>query len=315
MSVHRAISLSRFALTRGFTSRRATGSILHLASTAARPRHFTSSARIQEGAIQTPATGPKVPLTAARNGAPGKNAHAIAITKLPWNTAPSDVQQLLRDAGVNVKKLQFRVERFTFQSDTCAFVELGGKEQVQKAVKALDSLKLGTRTLKVSPLSDTFYWDSGFKKDQRFFFYDTTTPSQAIQGLLEGRRYTIFVENPGWPTKKDADKSVNVQRRELLNKVFEPFNVEAFGGINPVWKTDKRNNMTFLTHVEFATKEDALRAMDALNNTVIEGKRVELRPHTIIAKRAEQIGKVDEGVLTQLQEAGLLTTEPGPASM
>lgn len=213
------------------------------------------------------------------------------------------------------KKFQFRVERFTFQSDTSAFIELGSKEQVQKAIRALNSQQFNGRTLKVTQLSDTFYWDSGFKKDQRFFFYDATTPSQAIQGLLEGRRYRLYVENPGWIAKKDEGKSINAKRREIINKAFEPFNVETLGALNPVWKSDRRGDKTFMTHIEFATKEDAQRAVDALNDTIIEGKRVELRPHTIIAKRAEQIGRVDKSVLAQLQENGLLTTENGPESL
>lgn len=102
MSVSRAISQSRFALSRGFTTRRATGSILHLVSAAAPQRQFSSSARNQEEVVQTPATGPEVPLTATRVAASGNNAHSIAITKLPWNTVPADIEQLLRDAGVDV---------------------------------------------------------------------------------------------------------------------------------------------------------------------------------------------------------------------
>lgn len=81
---------------------------------------------------------------------------------------------------VDSKKLQYRVDRFTFKNDTTAFIELGGKEQVQKAIKALDRRKLNGRVLKVSPLAATAYWESGLKKEHRFFFYDATTPAQAI---------------------------------------------------------------------------------------------------------------------------------------
>ncbi|KAF1926146.1 uncharacterized protein M421DRAFT_423136 [Didymella exigua CBS 183.55] len=315
MSVARVISQSRTALSRGFTTRRAAGSLLHFVSTAAPQLQFSSSARIQEEVVQAPATGREAPLTAICNATPGNNAHSIAVTKMAWNTVPADVEQLLRNAGCPIKKLQMRIERFTFQSDTSAFIELGSKEQVDKAVKALNNQKVNGRTLKVTPMSDTFYWDSGFKKHQRFFYYDATTPSQAIQGVLDGRRYRLYVENPGWVPEVDEAMSVNAKRREVINKAFEPFNVEAIGAVHPVWKKDGRGHKTFVTHIEFSTKEDAQRAVDALNDTVVEGKLVELKPFTVIGKRAEHIGRVDKGVLAQLQEAGLLTSEGDPDAM
>lgn len=99
MSVPRAIFQSRAVLFRSFASQRATGLILRLTSTATPQRQFTSSARIQEEVVQTPATGPEVPLTATRDGAAG---NGIAITKLNRDATPDQIQQLLRDAGVDM---------------------------------------------------------------------------------------------------------------------------------------------------------------------------------------------------------------------
>lgn len=212
------------------------------------------------------------------------------------------------------KKLQFRVDRFTFQCDTAAFIELGSQEQVQKAIKSLDGTTFNGRTLRVSQVADTFYWDSGFKKEHRFFFYDAATSTRAIQGLLDGRRYVLYVENPGWVHPIDG-KSIAASRRDIVETAFQPFNVEVFGSMNSVWKVDKRSSSTFLTYIDFATKQDALRAVDALNGTIIKGKRVELRPYTIVEKRAEQMGKVDRGVLAKLQDAGLLPTKIRPVSV
>lgn len=146
---------------------------------------------------------------------------------------------------------------------------------------------------------------------QRFFLYGETAASEAIRPLLEGRRYTFHVEKPGWIFNKVADKTMNDQRQEVLDRALEPFNVEARGDMNKIF-IHKGASMWFLTCVDFATKEDAQRAVDALHNSVIQGKRVELRPFSVFtAKRVEQIGKVDKGVLAQLQEAGLLKTEIG----
>lgn len=185
---------------------------------------------------------------------------------------------------------------------------------MQKAITALDGLKLGKqpKPLKVFPLADTFVWTPENKKKQRYFLYDTAAPSQAIQALLEGRRYTIFVANPGWTINNGKVESINSQKQEILERAFETFNVEAFGVIHPIWKIDRRSDMTFVTYVDFATKEDAQRAVDALNNKIVEGKRLELRLYSSVhPKRAEQIGRVDKGVLAQLQEAGLVNADTG----
>jgi hypothetical protein len=99
MSISRAIVQSRFALSKAFASSRATSSLLRPTSTAAPQRQFTSSAWFQEEVIQTPATGSEVPLTATRDEA---TVNGVAITKLNRNTSPAEIQQLLRDAGVEV---------------------------------------------------------------------------------------------------------------------------------------------------------------------------------------------------------------------
>ena len=99
MSVSRAVLQSRFALSRAFASSRATSSILRLTSTAAPQRQFTLSARFQGEVIQTPATGPEAPLTATRDEGV---RNGIVITKLSRHTTPNEIQQLLRDAGVEV---------------------------------------------------------------------------------------------------------------------------------------------------------------------------------------------------------------------
>lgn len=102
MSVPRAIVQSRFALSRGFASRRATGSILRLARAAAPQRQFTSGPRAQEEAAQMPATGPEVPLAATRSGVAKDTAHGIAITRLQRETAPADIHRLLDGIGVDM---------------------------------------------------------------------------------------------------------------------------------------------------------------------------------------------------------------------
>ncbi|KAF9693674.1 hypothetical protein EKO04_008418 [Ascochyta lentis] len=305
MSAPRVIAQGRFVLSRGFTTSRAAGSIFRVVSTTLPQRQFSSNVRFQQETIQTPATGPEVPLTATRSVSPGNNARSIAITKLPKRVVKNDVEKLLRSAGFDVKRIQLRVDRFTFFSDSSCFIELRSEEQAQKAMQTLNGQQLHGTSLVVRPIKESFYWDQGFKKDARFFFHDERTPSQAIQPLLEGRRYALQVENPGWMSQEGSGKSANTTRREIIEKYFKPFGVEVIGALNPIWRHQKKDH-SFLAHIDFASKEGAEQAVEALNDTEIEGKRVYLQLSTVNPSRAKQIGAVDQGVLAQLQESGFI---------
>lgn len=209
--------------------------------------------------------------------------------------------------------MQFRIDRFTFNSDSFAFVELESQEQVQKAIKALDGQKFERRSIGVRPVSEQFYWETGFKKDNRMFVYDKETPSQAIRGLVEGRRYRINVENPGWLATESEGKSHISKRRDILKKHLSPFGLEAIGAINPPWKQDRRTDSTFLTFVDFETEDGARRAVEALNDQAIEGRKVQLKPVDVLPKLVAQMGKVDKSLLAQLQQHGLLASQEASA--
>ncbi|KAJ4344952.1 hypothetical protein N0V95_006065 [Ascochyta clinopodiicola] len=304
MSVPKVIAQGRSVLSGGFTASRATSSIRCAVSTTLRQRQFSSSVRYHAETIQKPATGSQVPLT-TRNVTSGINARSIAITKLSKRVVKTDIERLLRNARVDVKRIQLRFDRFTFHCDSSCFIELSTEEQAQKAAKALNGLHLHGVSLVVRPVKEDFYWDQGFKKDSRYFYHDGRTPSQAIQPLLQGRRYALHVENPGWVNQQGSGKSVNTVRREIVEKYFGPFGVEVIGALSPTWARAK-NDSQILTHIDFESKEGAEQAVEALNDTVIEGKRVYLRRGTVNPSSAKQIGDVDQGVLSQLQESGFI---------
>ncbi|KAF1358790.1 hypothetical protein EJ07DRAFT_123045, partial [Lizonia empirigonia] len=234
------------------------------------------------------------------------NAHSIAITKLPKRIVKAEIGQLLHSVGVDVKRIQLRVDRFTFFSDSSCFIELGSAEQRTKAIKALNGKTLQGTSVVVRPVKDDFHWDQGFRKDCAYFFLDKQTTSQAIQPLLQGRRYALQVENPGWLSQEGSGKSHNITRREIIQKHIGPFGIEVVGSLNPVWRIQKKDK-TFLAHIDFESKEGAEKAVEALDGTEIEGKRVYLLPCTVNSTRAKQIGDVDQGVLAQLQESGLIS--------
>lgn len=199
----------------------------------------------------------------------------------------------------------FRIDRFTFGNDSNAFVELASEEQAKKAVEALNGQQMQKRTLKVLPMSSTFTWDSGFKEENRMFFYDKDTAVRAVQSIIDGRRCTLYVENPGWKAEKGERFSTQGKRREVVKRTLEPFGLEAIGGITTIWNHDKRKSMSVLTSIDFESKEGAERAMKALDNQVVEGKRVQLKPYVLSQVRAEQISRVDKSVLAHLQQNGV----------
>ncbi len=201
--------------------------------------------------------------------------------------------------------MQFRIDRFTFRSGTNAFVELGSEEQVQKAVKTLNGQQLENRTFVVRPLTQDFVWETGFKKENRMFIYDAETPSQAIQGLLDGRRYRLYVDRPGWQVERNGGKSVNAQRREITRELLGPFGVETIGGLNPTRNKGRWKAPMFVTYVEFTSKDSAEQAVEALDGQVFKGLKVYLRRHTVTPQQAEQFGKVDMSLIAQLQQQGI----------
>lgn len=136
------------------------------------------------------------------------------------------------------------------------------------------------------------------------FFQDENTPSQAIKGLLEGRRYLLQVEKPGW----GSGKNIIAQRRDIVHKTLAPFGFETIGSILPPTKTRRRQRELWpLVQVDFETKEGGEKAVEALNDQSIEGKQVRLvKQEFIHPSTAERIGRMDKKILEQLQQGGLI---------
>lgn len=102
MAAPRVISQGRHLLARGLTTQRATGAAFRIFNTSGPARQFSSSFCAREDIIQTPSTGTEVPLTSTQPTSAAENARSIAILRLDFKTAPADVEQLLRKAGVDV---------------------------------------------------------------------------------------------------------------------------------------------------------------------------------------------------------------------
>jgi hypothetical protein len=214
--------------------------------------------------------------------------------------------------------MQFPVDRFHFSADGSALVELGCQEQVQKAVMTLNwyIFESGRRRLSVEPLDDTTVWDgTAFGKEKRVFVYNNNAVSESLQRLIEGRRYGFFVENPGWRFDK-SDGPPTHQKRNFLRKTLEPFGVENISQFLP-WRDPTTGTITNgekasnVASVDFITKADAERAVEALNDQVIKGCRVKLKPDVLGPPLAERIAKLDQSLLAHLEQHGVVVDPRG----
>lgn len=215
--------------------------------------------------------------------------------------------------------MEFPVDRFELQAVGYAFVELGSQEQVHKAVMALDWYisENGKRRLSVSPLHETTVWvGTAFKEERRVLVYEKNTVSQSLQRLIEGRRYGFFVENPGWSFDKSDGPLIN-QKRNFLRKTLEPFGVESTSRFLPYWRDPTTGTITkgikasSVASVDFTTKVDAERAVEALNDQIIKGCRVKLKPDVLGPPLAERIDRLDQSLLAHLEHHGVVVDSRG----
>ena len=216
--------------------------------------------------------------------------------------------------------MEFLVDRYHFMAERSALFELGSQEQVKKAVMALHwyTLPNGGRKLSVVPLDDTTVWhDTAFRKESRVIVYHKNAVSQSLQCLIEGRRYVFFVENPGWsfePSESDGPR--NTYKRNILRKTLEPFGVENTSNFLP-WRNPTTGTVAKgvkapnVASVDFITKADAERAVEALNHQIIRGCRVKLKPDVLGPPLAERIAKFDQSLLAHLEQHGVVVDPRG----
>ena len=66
-----------------------------------------------------------------------------------------------------------------------------------------------------------------------------------------------------------------------------------------------------MASVDFITKADAERAVEALNHQIIRGCRVKLKPDVLGPPLAERIAKFDQSLLAHLEQHGVVVGSRG----
>lgn len=214
---------------------------------------------------------------------------------------------------INSTRLHLKFDRFTFQNDTLCFVELGSEQQASEAIQKLTGVELLNKELAAKPLKQDFVWSnvSGYQPlvgRSRYFEDEGTGARDAVKPILEGRRYLLSVETPGWGAGNKSLRGGNETAMKVIEKYIGPYGIECVGALSPFYG-DKKENPRLLTFLDFKTKEGATDAAKALHETEIEGRLTWLKVSELSPWRAYQIGKLDKTLLAELQEQGVAPQE------
>lgn len=180
-----------------------------------------------------------------------------------------------------------------------------------KELQGYADLQKKTRVL---PLGADFTWNLEGKQrgnarnpyGSRYFQEEVNTAREALRPLVEGRRYMLSVQTPGWTTDKVSVQMNNAYR--IIQQTFDKYGVETIGALSPFFG-DKKAKPRLLCFLDFTTKDGAENAARDHHDTEIEGRLTWLQPSGPVSWRAYQIGKVDQELLADLQEKGVLPKE------
>jgi hypothetical protein len=201
-----------------------------------------------------------------------------------------------------------RMDRFTFYNNTRAIVELQNEEQAEKAIELSESNETLGKQVFVTQLRPSHEW--GIPNNQFEDELDCKVLNNdvgidaALQPVLEGRRLLFSVRPPGWADLKAPIKIRNNFNRDVMVRTLEPFGLEAVSRISPNWG-DKKQSPRYMCLVDMKTKQAADEAVRKLHDTTVQGLNIWLVQSMMPPWKAYQIGKVDKGKLTMLQEKGL----------
>jgi hypothetical protein len=199
------------------------------------------------------------------------------------------------------------MDRFRYEGDTYASVELTDEKQAQKAIKELSGNESIGNAIYLRALNPDFDWDNfhnAGRKYSHFVREDESGTRQAIQPLVEGRRVRISAKSPSWGSKGDSPAQRRDTGRKVLERAFDQFGIESISKITPQF-LEKSFYPKFFCHIDFTTKQGADEAISAMNDTDVEGVLVWTKPTEVDAVKAYHIGRVNKGLLAELQEKGL----------
>jgi len=234
---------------------------------------------------------------------------------VPKRATRKEVEALFHDAGLQITRSQFRIDRFTFHNDSYYHAELASPEQAEAAISQLHLSTALSERDKQHPIivklmdPEKFRWKGITSLSNRFFYDEGDNAAKALLPVKEGRRVQVRVQTPFWkPTWPEKPAKISASRKgygaKLMRDAFERFGIEAMSDVafNDSRVTEEPKHYC---HIDFKTKEGAEEAIRELDETELEERKIEVRKNEVNGWRAQQFGRVDMDLLEELQQLGL----------
>jgi RNA recognition motif-containing protein len=185
---------------------------------------------------------------AAISAAEVEVSRRLFVGNLPWDASAEDVETVLKTAGFSSKRVTVPVERETGHNRGYAFVDFDTSRMAMLALEAEGTLTLRGRRLRLG--------EAHVHDEQREAVRDRPTPR-----LTE----RLYVSNLPYSMDKPA-----------LGQTFAAHDLQVTDIYLVRDRTSGRSRG--YAFVSMASLDEASRALGALDGTVIEGRKISVRP-------------------------------------
>ncbi|KAF6150145.1 hypothetical protein GIB67_023100 [Kingdonia uniflora] len=185
----------------------------------------------------------------------------LYVGNLPYAMTASQLTQLFAEAGL-VSSVEIVYDRLTDRSRGFAFITMGSVKDAKQAIRMFDGSLVGRRTVKVN-----------FPEVPRGGEKEVMGPriSRSYRGFVESP-HKIYAGNLGWNLNSEGLQDAFADQPGLLSaKVIYDRN------------SGRSKGFGFIT---FATEEEAMSALNAMNGVDLEGRTLRLN----VAENRETTG-------------------------
>lgn len=236
---------------------------------------------------------------------------SVSVLSLPKVLSKSEVEGMFENTGFKIVKSQLRLNRFSFGNDAFFHAELANEEQASEAIETMHKTKfLGKFRMRVRPLLPNFEWKNLSNNFNRWVYEEgSSAVANAVVPIKEGRRFELHVEPPAWKSQSNLEpvdqKTARVLHCEkVIAEAFDRFGIESMSS-PAIFPENVPPEPKHFCQIDFKTKEGAEEAVRAMDNTKLEGLLILVRKMKLREGRSRQIGRLNMGVLKELQELGL----------
>ncbi|KAH8730315.1 hypothetical protein GQ44DRAFT_768702 [Phaeosphaeriaceae sp. PMI808] len=265
-------------------------------------RQLATTTRLRQEFAESPSSDGEVSVPVPQDSPPVNRARTIVLLHLAKEALPSEVEAYFESSGFEITRMSLQLNRYNLMNRGHCYIELASEEQAKRAIETLQYKEFIGRPLSVQMINGTFSWVT-LNSDG----YLTENASEAVKPLIEARRVTVHGQVPFWKNNDDNTPYWKVAP-VIIQEHMGKFGIER---ISRVSRFEKRGqgNLRILATVDFTTKKGADEAVEALHNSKINDRKVQLVITEIAAWAAHQLAKIDPETLATLQEKGLASKE------